>query len=295
VICFTRPWCVKPFFKRFKGLKFDRKNCHLLLFDNSDNITLEQELWKVLVPLQKQFRSVRWFKTWRQGGSVVRGQLNNDFYKSKIFPISQMQYDIAQLVHTPVFVQLEDDELPQNKRTIPILLNLLKRPNVGLATGVSSARNPELLPVGMGVQQVLQMDGPRVTKRICCWPDTKGVVEAQATGFYCFATYTALWKKCLNDAAKVASNLPHWAFDTWVTHRVICRGWKILADFGCWCDHAQLFVGKIYLFNKKDAVIDCYVFIKELGVYAYWQNDPKYGWVITRGNSGKTSTEVLRR
>ena len=295
ILCFSRRWCVKPFFERFNQMKFCRKCCHLLLFENSDNVLLENELKEQLAPIQKYFLSVRWYKSGRQGGSVLRGQLNNDFYKSKIFPISEMQYDIANLITTKTFVQLEDDELPQNKQTIQILLKMLNTPMVGLASGVSSARNPELLPVGMGVQQVLEMDGPRVIKRICCWPDSKGIIPVEATGFYCFATYTSLWQKCLEDARNVVSGLPHWAFDTWVTNRIVKRGYKLLANFDLWCDHAQIKQDEIYLFNKKDAVIDCYVYIPELQVYAYWQNSPNYGWIIARGNSGEAGTEVLRR
>jgi len=271
VICFSRRWCVAPFFDRFKKLKFDRAKCHLLIFDNTDNVLLEQELIDAVAPLRKEFLSLRYYKTYRQGGYVVRGEPNNDFYKSKIFPISQMQFDIPKLVHTKTFVQLEDDELPQNPNTITRLLYLLSLKNVGLATGVSSARNPDLKPVGMGVHQVVEMQGDRIIKRICCSPDTKGVVEVQATGFYCFATYRDLWIKCLNDSKKSVSGLPHWAFDTWVTHRIIKRKLKILADFSLWCDHLQIIPKGVYFFNKKDAKLDVYVYVPDLNVYAYAQ------------------------
>jgi hypothetical protein len=295
VLCFSRRWCVAPFFERFKKLKFDRKNCHLLVFDNTDNILLQNEMLPYVQNIIKQYLSVRYLKTYRQGGSVIRGEVNNNFYKSKIFPISQMQFDISELVTTKTFVQLEDDELPQNPYTISKLLNFLSREGVGLATGVSAARSPLHSSVGMGVHDIVEMQGDRITKRICSWPDVKGVKKVMATGFYCFATYTELWRKCLSDAKNVASGLPHWAFDTWVTNRIIKRGYKLLADFSLWCDHIQAHPDKLYYFNQKDAVIDCYVYIPELKVYAYWQNSAAYGWLITRKNKGRVSSEILRR
>ncbi|MFA5084077.1 MAG: hypothetical protein WC475_01665 [Candidatus Paceibacterota bacterium] len=280
-------------------MKFNRKNFHLLIFDNTDNALLESALMPIAQKIKKQFKSARYYKTYREGGSVLRGERNDDFHKSKIYPISEMQHDIIKLITTDIFVQMEDDELPQNPNTIPRLLRLLKRNNVVLATGVSSARNPERLPVGMGVHKVVERDGDRITKRICCSPKIKGVQYVQGTGFYCFAAYSKNWLEVLDDARNVASGLPHWAFDTWTTNQLIQHNHYILADFDCWCDHLQLTSSGPYLFNKKDAVLDAYVFIPELGIYAYWQNSNAYGWVIDdeqiAGNSKRAGTEILRR
>ena len=301
ILCFSRRWCVAPFFERFEKLKFNKKNCHLLVFDNTDNVLLQQELMQHIQNITKHYLSVRYFKTYRQGGFVVRGQLNNDFYKSKIYPISQMQQDIHNFIFTDVFIQLEDDELPQNPHTLTRLLALLKKKCVAVASGVSAARSPDLLKVGMGVHQIVELQGDRITKRICCSPKFKGVHEVDATGFYCFAAKKKIWVQALNDAKNVASGLPHWAFDTWVTHQVTRRGYKILADFSLWCDHIQTFPNGIYSFNQKDAVIDAYVYIPELNVYSYWQNTAPYGWVIQddgkniRRNRKRISTEVLQR
>ena len=301
VLCFSRRWCVAPFFNSFKKLKFDRQHCHLLVFDNSDNALLQKELYLETIKLFPQFWSIRYYKTNRQGGHVIRGQINNNFKRSKIFPISEMQHDIISLVTTDVFVQLEDDELPTNPHTISRLLSLLKTKGVGIATGVSSARNPDLKPVGMGVHQLVVRDGDRIVKRICCSPKTKGVAEVQATGFYCFAAKSMLWQEALFDSTAVTSGLPHWAFDTWVTNQVFQHGYKILADFDLWCDHIQVFPDKIYHFNQKDAVLDAYVYIPELKVYSYWQNTPAYGWIIkddgkiNRRNSRRARHEILLR
>jgi len=299
ILCFSRVGCVQPFFERFKKLKFNKKKCHLLVFDNTDDALLSKALLPYATSFVCDFISVRYYKTYRKGGCVLRGERNDDFYKSKIWDISEMQHDIISLITTDVFVQLEDDELPQNPYTIPRLLKLLKQPGVHLSTGVSSARNPELLPVGMGVHQIVERDGDRIIKRICCSPKTKGIVEVQGTGFYCFAAYSNFWLSALDDARNVASGLPHWAFDTWVTNQITKNGGKILADFSCWCDHVQLLHEGPYLFNQKCAVLDCYVYVPELDIYVYWQNNEKYGWVIndenfTR-NSKRASSEILRR
>ena len=299
VLCFSRRWCVQPFFKKFSTLKIDRKNCHLLVFDNTDNILLQNELLPIIEKQKEKYLSCRYYKTYRQGGSVLRGERNDNFYKSKIFPISEMQHDIIKLVTTDTFVQMEDDEVPQKNDAIPRLLCLLEKENVGIATGVSSARNPDFLPVGMGVHQLVVRDGDRIIKRICFSPKTKGVVDAQATGFYLFAAKSDLWLEALEDAQSVASGLPHWAFDTWVTNQVYQYGYKILADFDNWCDHIQILKKDIYRFNKKDAVLDCYVYVPELNIYCYWQNTPAYGWIIDDENTGRNSkragTEILRR
>ena len=301
VLCFSRRFCINPFFETFNRMKFNRKKCHLLVFDNTDICLIDRDLLPVIDKISDQFLSVRYYKTFRQGGSVLRGERNDDFYKSKIFPISEMQHDIISLVTTDTFVQMEDDEIPQNLNTIPRLLCLLNKKNVGIATGVSSARNPELTTVGMGVHQLVVRDGDRITKRICCSPKTKGVVEVQGTGFYLFAAKSELWLEALEDARNVASGLPHWAFDTWTTNQVYQHGHKILADFSCWCDHLQARPEGPYSFNQKDAVLDAYTYIPELDVYSYWQNSPAYGWVIKDDgkniatNSRRAGTEILRR
>jgi hypothetical protein len=268
VLCFSRAWCVKPFFDAFQKLQFDKQNCHLLLFDNTDNKLLQDLLLPLAETFAKDFLSVRYYKSFRQGGYVFRFEKNDNFFKSKIYPIAQMQFDIADLVTTKTFVQLEDDEIPTNPKTIPRLLELLKRKNVGIATGVSTARNPELKKVGIGVHKAVEVDGYRIIKRVNFDPNTKGVKEAQATGFYCFATYLNLWHSALSHVKKTKSRLPHWGFDTYVTNWIYRQGYKILADFSLWCDHIQVVGGKIYRFNAKDAVAEAYVYVPELKAYA---------------------------
>ena len=284
VLCFSRRWCVAPFFEVFKKLNFccklKKESFHLLIFDNSDNALLQNELLAQLESFKEGWCSVRYYKTWRQGGQVIRGEINNDFYKSKIYPISEMQHDIVNLVYTDKFIQLEDDEVPQNLNVIPKLLALLQLKGVGIASGVSCARSPIKAKCGMGVHQLVALENDRIIKRICCAPACTGIREVQATGFYCFATYTEIWRHALERARKVASGLPHWAFDTWVTHQVYLAGHKILARFDCWCDHIQIMGAEVYRYNQKDAVLDCYIYIPELKVYAYWQNSPAYGWVL---------------
>lgn len=280
VLTFSRRWCVEPFFKAFDKLKFDKSRCHLLVIDNTDNILLQNALLPLIEKTKDDYFTCRYYKTYRRGGMTLRGEINNDFYKSKIYPISELQKDVLSLVCTDTFVQLEDDEAPQNPHTITRLLDLLSQENCAVATGVSSARNPDLTTVGMGIHQFVERDGDRITKRICCSPHTKGVVKVQATGFYCFAAKSEIWEEAMTDCFSIASGLPFWAFDTWVTNQIVRKGYDILADFDLWVDHLQVLPKGVYHFNKKDARIDAYVYLPLLDVYCYWQNSKEYGAII---------------
>jgi hypothetical protein len=272
VATFSRGWCVKPWFDNFQKQKFDRSNCHLLLFDNTDNAVLAILLKEYAEKLKKQFASVVVYKSYRKGSTQLINEPNLSFKFSKLPVIFKMHCDIVRLVKTKVFIIIEDDTLPKHPKTIPKLRKLLSLPNCVLASAVEAGRNPYLNPVGVGVHQKVVIKDNKILLRFSFPPFTSGVIEADATGFYCFATYTNLYKKTLQKAKKHVSKMPRWGMDTYITNLLKNGNKKIYVDFSLWCWHMQLLAGKIYFFDEKDAVADAYIYIKELKDYLYFQS-----------------------
>lgn len=271
VLTFSRAWCVKPFFENLDKQKFDRSNCHLLLYDNTDNCLLKEILKDALEQRRESFKSVRLYKSFRQGGKQLFTEENGKFEESKIIPIWEMQKDIINFITTDHFVQIEDDTLPISPHTISKLLKLVSKKDVGVATAVETGRSPILKPVGVGVHQLVKRKGDKILKRVSFPPNTKGIKKAQATGFYCFAAKSEVWENALLNMPTDISKIPRWGLDTLLTNNVVKLGYTLLADFSLWCYHMQLIAGKIFKYSKKHAYQDVYEWDPQARKYNYRQ------------------------
>ena len=270
VVTFSKVWCFKRFWENFRKLRIPMDICHLLIYDNSDIKRLGKLLVDVGMELSKGFKSVWVYKSWRRGSGQFAWEKHTPWIGSKTKYIYLMQRDIVELVKTDIYVQFEDDTLPP-RNAVPRLLKIIEsKEDCGIATAIETGRKNTIEPVGLGVHSLVEKKGDFIVKRISCDPNTKGIVEVQACGFYCFATLRHVFARAVADCDKVKSKLPRWGLDTWITNKILEYGYKIYADFSLWCKHMQLAQGSIYYYSKKDARQDCYVWVPELKGYAYY-------------------------
>jgi len=284
VLCFSRPWCVKPFFADFERLEFDRSSCHLLIYNNTNNPMLDELLIKkakryMQVHKQKygehkthkSFASVRLFKSYRKYGGLIYGQ-KLDFDASKLPTIAAMQNDIAGMITTQKFFMIEDDTLPPPDAVKRMFRKLERSRKIALVSAVEPTRSPYLTDkVRLGVYKILWKDG-RMAERISLDPSLRGFRECDATGWYCLAAKTKPWleaQKLFNkELPKHITAEPNWAIDTLWTNAVRRLGYKVFADFETPCYHMQVVGPRIYNWAIDRAVVKIDYFIEKYKVYA---------------------------
>jgi len=179
-----------------------------------------------------------------------------------------MQQDIIDLITTDRFVQLEDDTLAPVD-TIPRLLSLLeKHKNCGIATAIETGRSFEpWIKTRTGVHY-LKMKENKLMERISLSPWHKGLVKVDGCGYYCFATWTHLWKETFKLMPKDMSDIPRFAMDNIQTNKVLALGFDILADFSLWCTHMNLTPEKILFWGRPQAVKMADLWIPRYNTYA---------------------------
>jgi hypothetical protein len=284
VLCFSRPWCVVPFFADFERLEFDRSKCHLLIYNNTNDPFLDKLLFKRANryrqshkqkygerKLHKAFASVRLYKSFRPYGGIVFGQ-QVSWEASKLPAIYEMQKDIAGLVTTEKFFMLEDDTLVP-PHAVKRMFRLLERSRrIGLVSGVEPTRSPRLTDKARLGTYILIRKGGKILERLSLPPDLSHVHEVDATGFYCLAARTHAWRKAglIMDRELVQQKTaePNWAIDTLWTNDVQRAGFKVLADFETPCMHMQPVGDRIYNWALDRAVEKIDFYIEKYDVYA---------------------------
>ena len=268
VLCFSRRWCVKPFFERFVQMPIDVDRCHLIIFDNSDRTLLKNELLPWAKKLAKVFYTVRYYKSYRPVGGTFRWEPDQGINKSKIPKIYKMHLDLLDLIHTKKFVMLEDDTIPPKEAVDKLLWLLDHNKDAAVVSGIATGRdpNPEAR-TRLGAHYIIRKDD-RLIERYSPPSNLQGVQEMDAVGTYCFASYTDLWKWTNEKIKFNFSQLPRFALDGTQTNNLKRKGYKILVDFGMWCDHLQACGGKIISWGKKQAVPMVDVWISKYQDYA---------------------------
>jgi len=284
VLTFSRPWCVVPFFADFERLEFDRSNCHLLIYNNTNDVFLD----KLLIEranryrqqhkqkygerkLHKAFASVRHYKSFRPYGGIVFGQ-QVSWEASKLPGIYEMQKDIVNMITTDKFFMIEDDTLVPPHAVQRMFRMLSRSKKVGLVSGVEPTRSPRLTDkVRLGTYKLLRKEG-RILERISLSPDLHNFQVIDATGFYCLAVRTHAWKKAFKimdrELVEQKTAEPNWAIDTLWTNDVKRCGYKILADFETPCMHMQVVGPRIYNWAIDRAVVKIDFYIEKYNVYA---------------------------
>lgn len=252
------------FFKSLRDMDLPRENMHLLVYDNTNDPRflekLRDELDELLCPKCKQFKSVRLYKSYVRPRASITGSGNEKFSASKISNIWRMWKKIYHIIYTDTFFQLEDDTIcPPD--TFKRLYKLLENPKVGFVTAIETGRNAlPYIPVRIGVHKII-MRKDRLIKRESFSPHTTGIQEIDSAGVYCFVARTKAYKSGFIDYDAPVKAFSLFAMDNVLTFNMKRHGWKLLADFGCWCGHLQIGGGRICIFGKDQALqyMDLYI------------------------------------
>ena len=284
VLCFSRYWCVRRFFLNFEKLEFDRAHCHLLIYNNTNDKSLDNILLKYCRRYHQghkpthgrrnylaPFASVRLYKSFRPYGGIVFGQ-EAEFDKSKLPIIYEMQRDIANMITTRKFFMLEDDTLPPEYAVKRLFYKLERSKNIGLVSGVEPTRSPRLTDKARIGAYNLLWGNNKILERVSLSPDLRGHQECDAVGFYCLAGKTKAWrmgKRNLENIIEVQKTAePNWAIDTLWTNMVKTAGYKVFADFDTPCLHMQSIGDKIYFWAIDRAVVKLDYYIEKYNCYA---------------------------
>lgn len=259
LICtFSRVVFAPIFFKMLNDMDLPRKNIHLLVYDNTQDIILKETLEKELIKIKADFLSVRLYKSYLKGRGNIRGSGNEQFRNSKLYNIWHMWKRLfivnGGLVYTPTFFQLEDDTIAPPNAFKVLFKTLFKNDDVAMVTAIETGRaNVPWIPVGLGVHR-MKMKGLFCLERRTLNPDTKGIVEIDGSGVYCFAARTDAYKTGFDGYNPVKLNVPFFGLDNIFVWNIKKHGYKILADFSLWCSHLEASAGRIIAFSKDQAI-----------------------------------------
>jgi len=284
VVTFSRAWCVRPFFNNLEKIDFDRSKCHLLIYNNTNNVFLDdlliakarryQQFHKQKYGERKQFppyASVRLFKSFRKIGGTVFGHVPS-FDKSKLPVIYEMQRDISGMITTKYFVEIEDDTLPPSYAIKRLLRKLRSNKKIGLVSGIEPTRSPHIEDMArLGVYYLIR-PGAIIRERISLDKDLRGFQEIDASGFYLNAIRTEAWQKAtkimIREMEKLKIADPAWAIDTLWTNNVKRSGYRVLCDMETPCLHMQLVSGRIYQWAIDKTVVKLDYYIRKHKIYA---------------------------
>ncbi|GAG65274.1 unnamed protein product [marine sediment metagenome] len=165
------------------------------------------------------------------------------------------------MIYTDTFFQLEDDTIVQPDAFKRLYKLLMANSKVGFVTAIETGRNAlNYAPTRVGVHKII-MRKDRLILRDSFDPNTKGIKEVDSSGVYCFVARTKAYKSGFIDYEAPQKAFSLFAMDNVLTYNMKRHGWKLLADFGCWCGHLQVSGGRICIFGKDQALkyIDLYI------------------------------------
>ena len=272
VVCFSRTPFVPIFFKSLDQMKLPRLNIHLLVYDNTNDIDLGIKLKAEVEKRLTEYLSVRFYKSYIFGRGNIRGSGNEQFKNSKLHNIWLMWLNLYiyknGMIHTPLFFQLEDDTIAPPDAFKRLFSTLYKKPKAAMVTGISTGRAPvPWIPVGLGVHK-MKMKGLFCLERHSLNPDTKGIVEVDGCGVYCFAARTDFFKSGFDGYDPIKLKVPFFGLDNIMTWNIKKHGWKLLADFSIWVSHLNISSSRIIAFSKDQAVEMYSVWLPKCNNYA---------------------------
>jgi len=268
VLCFSRLWCVKPFFEAFDRLRIPLEDCHLLIYCNKDSVLLENALLERAKLYAGVFKSVRLYQSYRRGHGTNPMFPSDPEHRGKLPYIYAMYLDVLDMVTTRVVVNIEDDTIVPRGAVVRLLGLMRKHKNRAFVTGIETNRGPyERIKTRLGVHYIKRR-GNLITERVSLHPDTKGIVPVDACGWYCCASTPDIWKLGFKGVEKYFWEIPRFALDMFHTHNIKRRGIPIIADFGIWCEHMEVRSDKIIFWGRKQAVKMADVWLEKYKTYA---------------------------
>lgn len=272
ICCFSRKIFVPFFFSALEKIKMPRKDIHLLVYDNTQDGLLQFELEKEIKKIQDKYKSVRLYKSYIKGRGNIAGSGNEQFDNSKIHNIwvmwKRLFVNKNTMIHTPTFFQLEDDTISPPYCYKKLFKTLKKDPKIAMVTGISTGRNPyPWFPVRLGVHTAI-IKGFKILERHSLSPYTKGIVDVDSSGVYCFAARTALFKKGFKNYDPKKYKTPFFGLDNVLTWNITRQGYRILADFSVWVSHLECAGTRIIAFSKDQAVEMVDIWVPKFHNYA---------------------------
>ena len=270
LICtISRRVFVPFFFAAFDNMDLPRKNIHLIIYDNTEDVSLQQELEPHVHRLAFQFKSLRFYKSYLKGKGNIMGSGNEQFRKSKLQNIWLMWLKMQKMIFTDTFFVLEDDTIAPPNAFKRLMSLLMRNSKVGFVTAIETGRFAyPWLPVRLGVHKV-KMQGLKIIERRSLSPHLKGVVPVDAAGVYCFAARTKAYLDGFIGYDPVALKVPFFALDNVLTWNIKQHGWRVLADFNTWCSHLEATSARIIAFGKDQAIEMVDIFLPQYNNYAH--------------------------
>lgn len=272
VCCFSRKGMIPFFFQALKNMTLPRKDIHLLVYDNTANLSIERELKNVLQSITQSYKSVRLYKSYLPPKYKVSGTLVPNFSDSKVSNIWKMWVNLKGMIHTPTFFQLEDDTIAPQNAYNRLFSVLNTKPKAAFITGISTGRHVIAHhPVKLGLYYLKMCPRKncfKICERRALSPDTKGVVPVDASGVYCFAARTKAFYSGLKGFEPSKLNFPYFFLDVLFTYNMKRQGYEIYADFDVWCSHLHAAGTHINAFSKDQAVEKVDLWLPEYDNYA---------------------------
>ena len=255
VIKFSRDWCLIPFFKAFNELKFEKKDCNLILINNTFDSVLSDSLFSMFLRNSVSYKSIQLIQT--NNRPFERG--DPDWHKDVPHPFTtwtgynsfQMIKLIRDIVQDEIHIQLEDDSLP-HPDAITHLLKIMEE-NKNCACAVTPIVNRDIFHNTSCMQaysKIEKKDG-FIIRRLSMPPNLTGVHEIVATSY----ANVAFRKNPFNIAVSYVENLPckikKSGSDIYLTNFLHELGHKILLDYDCWGIHFD----RSRTYEKKDCAI----------------------------------------
>lgn len=267
-VCFSRRWCVRPFFEAFERLRIPMDRCHLLIYANKDSILLINELLERARAYVDSFKSVRMYCSYRRSMGTTPLVQKEKSHRGKLPFIYAMYLDVIGMVKTETMIILEDDTIIPNHAIISMLKEFEKHNRRAFISAIETNRGPhEDIKTRLGIHY-LKRRGDRILERMSLDPDTKGQVRVDACGWYCCISTPAIWKLGFQGIEKYFHEIPRFALDNFHTNNIKRAGIPVIADFDIWCKHMEIRPDKIIFWGKKQCVKMADVWLPRYKTYA---------------------------
>lgn len=267
-VCFSRRWCVRPFFEAFEKMHIPMDRCHLLIYANKDSILLINELLERARAYVESFKSVRLYCSYRRSMGTTPLVKVPSGHRGKLPYIYAMYMDVIDQAQTEVLVVMEDDTLCPPHAVLKMLKLFERYKRKAFISGIETNRGPhEDIKTRLGIHY-LKRRGNRILERISLDPKTRGLQEVDACGWYCCISTPAIWKLGFKGIEDFFTDIPRFALDNFHTNNIKRAGIPVIADFGIWCTHMEIRPDKIIMWGKDQCVKMADIWLPKYKTYA---------------------------
>lgn len=255
VIKFSREFCFIPFFNAFNELKFEKKDCNLILINNTFDSLLSEGLLSNFTKTSVQYKSIQLIQT--NNPCFDRGNPNNNKNVPHPFTTWTAYYSfqivklISEIVKDDIHIQLEDDSLPHPDAITHLLKIMESVKDCACATTPLVNRDVAGTTSCMNSYNYIEKKDHFVTRRISCDPKRLGIHSVDSTGYATLAFRKEPFVKAVSHVENLPCKIKKSGSDLYLTTNLRKQGYKILLDYDCWGIHFD----KNRTYEKKDCAI----------------------------------------